>query len=131
MRLSKYNKLEKLGFTFWVKRQNDEIQLESYLIGGSAIAICTSSNLDFNLIERERFITSMAYFLKNETVNKINIEEVVKTDIKTAFCFDCSSAEMLEADHIKIFSLPSLRDICSSDNTKKDFLVKLKEDLAS
>ena len=131
MRLSKYNKLEKLGFTFWVKRQNDDIQLESYLIGGSVIAICTSSNLDFNLIERERFITSMAYFLKNETVNKINIEEVVKTDIKTAFCFDCSSAEILEADHIKIFSLPSLRDICSSDNTKKDFLVKLKEDLAS
>ena len=31
MRLSKYNKLEKLGFTFWVKRQNDEIQLESFM----------------------------------------------------------------------------------------------------
>ena len=89
MGLSKYNKLEKLGFTFWTKRQNDEIHLESFLIGGSALAICTSSNLDFNLIERERFITSMAYFLKNETVKKINIEEGVKTDIKTAFFFDC------------------------------------------
>ena len=131
MRLSKYNKLEKLGFTFWTKRQNDEIQLESYLIGGSTLAICTSSNLHFNLIERERFIASMAYFLSKETVNKINIEEVIKTDIKAAFCFDCSSKEILEADYIKIFSLPSLKDICSSANTKKDFLVKFKEDLAS
>jgi len=130
MEISKYNKLEKLGFTFWTKRQNDEIHLESFLIGGSALAICTSSNLDFNLIERERFITSMAYFLKNETVKKINIEEVIKTDIKAAFCFDCSCKEILEADYIKIFSLPSLKDICSSANTKKDFLVKLKEDLA-
>ena len=131
MGLSKYNKLEKLGFTFWTKRQNDEIQLESYLIGGSTLAICTSSNLHFNLIERERFIASMAYFLSKETVNKINIEEVIKTDIKAAFCFDCSSKEILEADYIKIFSLPSLKDICSSANTKKDFLVKFKEDLAS
>ena len=72
MELSKYNKLEKLGFTFWNKRHDDEIQLESYLIGGSALAICTSSNLDFNFIERERFITSMAYFVCNETVKKIN-----------------------------------------------------------
>jgi hypothetical protein len=131
MGLSKYNKLEKLGFTFWTKRQNDEIQLESYLIGGSALAICTSSNLDFNLIERERFITSMAYFLKNDAVKKVNIEEVVKTDIKTAFFFDCSPKKIIEAGYIKIFSLPSLKDICSSANTKKDFLVRLKEDLAS
>ena len=130
MGLSKYNKLEKLGFTFWTKRQNDEMQLESYLIGGSALAICTSSNLDFNLIERERFITSMAYFLKNDAVKKVNIEEVVKTDIKTAFFFDCSPIEIIEAGYIKIFSLPSLKDICSSANTKKDFLIKLKEDLA-
>jgi hypothetical protein len=73
----------------------------------------------------------MAYFLKNETVKKINIEEVVKNDIKTAFFFDCSLTEILEADYIRIFSLPSLKDICSSANTKKDFLVKLKEDLDS
>ncbi len=94
MELSKYNKLEKLGFTFWTKRKDDEIQLESYLIGSSAIAVCPFSNLGFNLIERERFITSMAYFLKNETVKKINIEEVVKKDIKTAFFFDCSPKKL-------------------------------------
>ena len=52
MEISKYNKLEKLGFTFWAKRHDDEIQLESYLIGGSAVAICSFSNLGFNLIER-------------------------------------------------------------------------------
>ena len=131
MELSKYNKLEKLGFTFWTKRQDNEMQLESYLIGGSTVAICPLSNLGFNLIERERFITSIAYFLNNDTVKKINTEEVVKTDIKTAFFFDCSSIEILEADYIKIFSFPSLKDICSSANTKKDFLVKLKEGLAS
>ncbi len=131
MGISKYNKLEKLGFTFWTKRQNDEIHLESFLIGGSALAICTSSNLDFNLIERERFITSMAYFLNDDTVKKIDTKEIVKTDIKTAFFFDCSPIGILEEDYIKNFSLPSLKDICSSANTKKDFLVKLKEDLAS
>ena len=130
MEISKYNKLEKLGFTFWSKRHDDEIQLESYLIGGSAVAICSFSNLGFNLIERERFIRSMAYFLNHDTVEKINTEEVVKTGIKTAFFFDCSSIEILEEDYIKVFSLPSLKDICGSANTKKDFLVKLKEDLA-
>ena len=87
MEISKYNKLEKLGFTFWAKRHDDEIQLESYLIGGSAVAICSFSNLGFNLIERERFIRSMAYFLNHDTVEKINTEEVVKTGIKTAFFF--------------------------------------------
>ena len=131
MEISKYNKLEKLGFTFWTKRQDDEIQLESYLIGGSAVAICPFSNLGFNLIERERFITSMAYFLNNDTVEKINTEEVVKTDIKKAFFFDCSPAAIIEEGYIKIFLFPSLKDICSSANTKKDFLVKLKKDLAS
>ncbi len=131
MGLSKYNKLEKLGFTFWTKRQEDKIQFESYLIGDSAIAIFPSSNLNFNLIEKERFTVSMAYFLSYDAVKKINIQEVIKTNIKTAFLFDCSSIEILEADYIKILSLPSLKDICSSANKKKDFLVKLKEDLAS
>ena len=70
MGLSKYNKLEKLGFTFWTKRQNDEIHLESFLIGGSALAICTSSNLDFNLIERERFIPLKLYSELNNKKNK-------------------------------------------------------------
>tara|TARA_Y100001970_G_scaffold95585_1_gene120384 strand:- start:214 stop:606 length:393 start_codon:yes stop_codon:yes gene_type:complete len=130
MELSKYNKLEKLGFTFWSKRQDDEIQFESYLIGGSAIAIYPFSNLGFNLTERERFITSMAYFLNINTVKKINTEKIFKKDIKTAFFFDCSPKEILEEDYIKIFSLPSLKEICSSANTKKDFLVKLKQDLA-
>ena len=61
MEISKYNKLEKLGFTFWAKRHDDEIQLESYLIGGSAVAICSFSNLGFNLMERERFIKRRYY----------------------------------------------------------------------
>ena len=130
MGISKYNKLEKLGFTFWTKRQDDEIQLEYYLVGSSAVAICSFSNLGFNLIERERFISSMAYFLNDDTVKKINTEEIVKTDIETAFFFGCSPIGILEEDYIKNFSLPSLEDICSSANTKKDFLAKLKEDLA-
>tara|TARA_B100001250_G_scaffold118522_1_gene100610 strand:+ start:102 stop:497 length:396 start_codon:yes stop_codon:yes gene_type:complete len=131
MGLSKYNKLEKLGFTFWTKRQDDKVQFEPYLIGDSAVAIFPCSNLDFNLIEKERFLKSMAYFLNYDAIKKINIQEVIKTDIKTAFFFDCSPIEILEANYIKIFSLPSLKDICSSTKTKKDFLVKLKEDLTS
>ena len=56
MELSKYNKLEKLGFTFWTKRRDIEVRLQSYLIGKSVIALSSSRASDLDLNERERFI---------------------------------------------------------------------------
>jgi hypothetical protein len=129
MELSKYNKLEKLGFTFWTKRQDNELELEPYLIGESVVLICSPRRVGLNLFERERFIHSIAHILNEETVKKVNIEKITKEDIKTVFLFDCTSMEGLEEDHIKILSYPSINNICSSSNSKKDFLVKFKEDL--
>ena len=129
MELSKYNKLEKLGFTFWTKKQDNQIDFESYLIGEFVLVICSSGSVGLNLLERERFIHSFANFLSEETLKKVNIEKVTIEDIKTAFLFDYPSKEDLHKDHIKIFSYPSINHICSSSNTKKDFLIKFKEDL--
>ena len=56
MELSKYNKLEKLGFTFWTKRQDIEVRLQYYLIGESVIALSSSRASDLDLNARERFI---------------------------------------------------------------------------
>ena len=56
MELSKYNKLEKLGFTFWTKKKDTEIGFQSYLIGQSVIAFPSSRSSDMDLIVRERFI---------------------------------------------------------------------------
>ncbi len=75
MELSKYNKLEKLGFTFWIKKQDADTGFQSYLIGESFIAISSSASSNMSLNERERFINSVARFLSEDTVKKINIEE--------------------------------------------------------
>ena len=71
MELSKYNKLEKLGFTFWTKRQDIEIRFQSYLIGESVIALSSSRASDLGLNTRERFINSVARFLNIDSVKKI------------------------------------------------------------
>jgi len=129
MELSKYNKLEKLGFTFWTKKQDNELELESYLIGESVVLICSPGRVGLNLFERERFIHSVANILSEETVKKVNIEKITKEDIKTIFLFNCTSMEGFDEDYIKILFYPSINNICSSSNSKKDFLVKFKEDL--
>ena len=129
MELSKYNKLEKLGFTFWTKKQDPETGFQSYLIGESFIALSSSESSNMNLNERERFINSVARFLKEDSVKKINIEKFTKEDIKTAFLFDCLKMETLQEEGIKILSYPSINNICSSISAKKEFFIQFKEDL--
>ncbi len=129
MELSKYKKLEKLGFTFWTKRQDVEIKFQSYFIGESIIALCSSGKSELRLNEIERFVSSVAHFLNKKSVKKINIEEETKEKIKTAFLFNCPKIEILEEDSIKIFSYPSIKEICSSASAKKGFLMKFKEDI--
>ena len=111
MELSKYNKLEKLGFTFWTKRQDIEVRLQSYLIGESVIALSSSRASDLGLNARERFIYSVARFLNKDSVKKIYIERVTQEDIKIALLFGCPKIEILEKDDIKILSYPSLLKI--------------------
>ena len=129
MELSKYNKLEKLGFTFWTKRQDIEVRFQSYLIGGSVIALSSSRASDLDLNARERFICSVARFLNKNSVKKIYIESVIQEDIKIALLFGCSKIEILEKDDIRILSYPSIDEICSTTSAKKEFLMRCKEDL--
>ena len=129
MELSKYNKLEKLGFTFWTKRQDIEVRFQSYLIGESVIALSSSRASDLGLNTRERFINSVARFLNKNSLKKIYIERVTQEDIKIALLFGCPKIEILEKDDIKIFSYPSVDEICSTTSAKKEFLMRCKEDL--
>ncbi len=129
MELSKYNKLEKLGFTFWTKRQDIEVRLQSYLIGESVIALSSSRASDLGLNTRERFINSVARFLNKDSVKKIYIERVTQEDIKIALLFGCPKIEILEKDDIKSLSYPSVDEICRTTSAKKEFLMRCKEDL--
>ena len=129
MELSKYNKLEKLGFTFWTKRQDIEVRLQYYLIGESVIALSSSRASDLGLNTRERFIYSVARFLNKDSVKKIYIERVTQEDIKIALLFGCPKIEILEKDDIKSLSYPSVDEICRTTSAKKEFLMRCKEDL--
>ena len=129
MELTKYNKLEKLGFTFWTKRQDLKIRLQSYLIGESVIALSSSRASDLNLNARERFVYSVARFLNKDPVKKINIERVTQADINIALLFGCSKIEILEKYDIRIISYPSIDEICRTTSAKKEFLMQCKEDL--
>ena len=129
MELSKYNKLEKLGFTFWTKRLDIEIRFQSYLIGESVIALSSSRASDLGLNTRERFINSVARFLNIDSVKKIHTERVIQEDINIALLFGCSKIEILEKDDIRILSYPSIDEICSTTSAKKEFLMRCKEDL--
>ncbi len=130
MELTKYNKLEKLGFIFWTKKKDTEIGFQSYLIGKSVVALFSSESSDISLNESERFIKSVACFL-NEDAVEISIEELTKEDIATIFRFECPKIEILEEYDIKILSYPSIKDICSTSSSKEEFFMKFKEDLIS
>ena len=130
MELTKYNKLEKLGFIFWTKKKETEIGFQSYLIGESVVALFSSESSDISLNESERFIKSVACFL-NEDAVEISIEELTKEDIAMIFRFECPKIEILEEYDIKILSYPSIKDICSTSSSKEEFFMKFKEDLIS
>ena len=129
MELSKYNKLEKLGFTFWTKKKDTEIGFQSYLIGQSVIAFPSSGSSDMDLIVRERFIHSVRSLISEEVVKRISNEEIANADIKTAFLFGFLKIDVLEEHSIKIFTYPSIDDICSTSCSKKEFYKQFKEDL--
>ena len=130
MELTKYNKLEKLGFIFWTKKKDTEIGFQSYLIGESVVALFSSESSEISLNESERFIKSVACFL-NEDAVEISIEELTKEDIAMIFRFECPKMEILEEYDIKILSYPSIKDICSTSSSKEEFFMKFKEDLIS
>ena len=129
MELTKYNKLQKLGFTFWTKKQDIGERSYAYLIGEFTLAVCSLKSSSLSLTDRERFINSIASIMNEDTVEKINIGEKIKDCIKKALLFDSPEIEVFKEDNIKVQTYSSLEKICSSTKEKKDFYTQFKKDL--
>ena len=128
MELTKYNKLQKLGFTFWTKKHDTGEGSFAYLIGESTLAFCSLSSSSLSLLKRERFINSIASIMNEDTVKKINIEEKIKDCIKMALLFDSPEIELFKECNIKVQTYSSLETICSSTKEKKEFYTQFKKD---
>ena len=129
MELTKYNKLQKLGFTFWTKKEDIGERSYAYLIGESTLAVCSLKSSSLSLLDRERFINSIASIMNEDNVEKINMGEKIKDCIKKAFLFDSPEIEAFKEDNIKVLTYSSVEEICSSTKEKKDFYTQFKKDL--
>ena len=110
MELTKYNKLQKLGFTFWTKKHDIAEHSYTYLIGESTLAVCSLKSSSLSLLDRDRFINSIASIMNEDTVEKINIREKIKDCIKNALLFDSPEIEAFKAVSYTHLTLPT---ICS------------------
>ncbi len=129
MELTKYNKLQKLGFTFWTKKKDIEERSHAYLMGESTLAVCSLKSSSLSLPDRERFINSIASIMNEDTVEKINIGEKIKDCIKKALIFDSPEIEAFKEANIKVQTYSSVEKICGSTKEKKDFYTQFKKDL--
>ena len=129
MELTKYNKLQKLGFTFWTKKQEIGEGSCAFSIGESTLAFCSMSSSSFSLLKKERFINSIASIMNEDTVEKINIGEKIKDCIKKALIFDSPEIEAFKEANIKVHTYSSVEKICGSPKEKKDFYTQFKKDL--
>ena len=129
MELTKYNKLQKLGFTFWTKKQEIGEGSCAFLIGESTLAFCSKSSSSFSLLKKERFINSIASIMNEDTVKKIDIGETIKDCINKALLFDSPAIEAFKECDIKLQTYSSLEKICSSTKEKKAFYTQFKKDL--
>ena len=111
MELTKYNKLQKLGFTFWTKKQEIGEGSCAFLIGESTLAFCSMSSSSFSLLKRERFINSIASIMNEDTVKKIDIGETIKDCINKALLFDSPAIEAFKECDIKLQTYSSLEKI--------------------
>ena len=126
MELTKYNKLQKLGFIFWTKKQDIGERSNAYLIGESTLAVFPLNGTSFSLPERERFINSIACIMNEDRVKKINIGEKIEDCIKKILLFDSTEIEAFKEDNIKVQTYSSIEKICSSTQEKKEFYIQLK-----
>ena len=129
MELTKYNKLQKLGFTFWTKKHDIGEHSYTYLIGESSLAVCSLKSSSLSLPDIERFINSIACITNEDTVEKINNGGKIKDCIKKVLLFDSLEIESFKEDIIKVQTYSSIQKICSSTKAKKDFYTQFKKDL--
>jgi undecaprenyl pyrophosphate synthase len=121
------NKLSHLGISVWKNRfqqVNTDSELDMYLIDDCYLFIFGAADQERTQDEKEFFLNTLVKSLYKETkFRKIDLNEIY--DI---FIFNSEVPEFL-ADFNKdsIFAQLSMESICSSRETKTDFLNTVKE----
>ena len=124
------NKLSHLGISVWKNRfqqVNTDSELDMYLIDDYYLFIFGAADQERTQDEKEFFLNTLVKSLYKETKSrKIDLNEI--SDISHIFIFNSEVPEFL-ADFNKdtIFAQLSMESICSSRETKTDFLNTVKE----
>ena len=129
MVLSKYQKLQELGIDIWKKRSEQEaiiFQDEVYLIDRNCILCLGKKDEQASKEDKKIFLRTLAKSIgKNETlrINKIENPELINNILVFGTDLPPYSEQFINS---KISSYDSITEICSSKESKKLFLNKLK-----
>ena len=129
MSLSKYQKLQELGIDIWKKRSEEEViifQEEIYLIDEDNILLLGEKDKKVSKEDKTIFLRTLTKSIKKNKILRINKLENPKA-VNNILDLGTDSSEYLEQfENAKISSYDSMTEICSSKETKKLFLEKLK-----
>ena len=129
MSLSKYQKLQELGIDIWKKRSEEEViifQEEIFLIDEDSILLLGEKDKKVSEEDKTIFLRTLTKSIKKNKILRINKLENPKA-VNNILDLGTDSSEYLEQfENAKISSYDSMTEICSSKETKKLFLEKLK-----
>ncbi len=129
MVLSKYQKLQELGIDIWKKRPEQEaiiFQDEVYLIDRNCILCLGKKDEQVSKEDKIFFLKTLAKSIgKKELlkINKLENPELINNILVFGSDFPPYSKQFINS---KISSYDSMAEICSSKESKKLFLNKLK-----
>ncbi len=129
MSLSKYQKLQELGIDIWKKRSEEEVinfQEEIFLIDDDSILLLGEKDKKVSEEDKTIFLRTLTKSIKKNKILRINKLENPKA-VNNILDLGTDSSEYLEQfENAKISSYDSMKEICSSKETKQLFLEKLK-----
>ena len=129
MSLSKYQKLQELGIDIWKKRSEEEVinfQEEIFLIDEDSILLLGEKDKKVTEEDKTIFLRTLTKSIKKNKILRINKLENPKV-VNNILDLGTDSSEYLEQfENAKISSYDSMKEICSSKETKQLFLEKLK-----
>lgn len=129
MSLSKYQKLQELGIDIWKKRSEEEVinfQEEIFLIDEDSILLLGEKDKKVSEEDKTIFLRTLTKSIKKNKILRINKLENPKA-VNNILDLGTDSSEYLEQfENAKISSYDSMKEICSSKETKQLFLEKLK-----
>ena len=129
MSLSKYQKLQELGIDIWKKRSEEEVinfQEEIFLIDEDSILLLGEKDKKVTEEDKTIFLRTLTKSIKKNKILRINKLENPKA-VNNILDLGTDSSEYLEQfENAKISSYDSMKEICSSKETKQLFLEKLK-----